>query len=501
MIRVTLLTAAVLFVGLYCWKDWYKSLCGLVVLMAILEHPDMPRALFGIQGLNLWNLLLLEIILFWIAQRRRERLVGYPPTTFLLLLSASLAVVTIGFVRLMIERQSLSTDSSTAGFISEYLVNTVKWIIPGLLLFDGCRSRSRLHWALISILSLYILLSLQVIRWMPADAIFNYDSLAGRSLRRLDAETGYYRVDLSVMLAGASWALFAARTLVVSPKRRALVLVPAGVVMFAQLLTAGRGGYFAWVVVGLTFGVLRWRRCLLLVPLLGLGLTLLPGVADRALEGLFENNGSSASNEVDVDKLTASRNLIWARVIDKIADAPFIGYGRDAMERLGLPALLAEVPGEAGPGNPHNAYLEMLLDNGWIGLAVALALFGYIVTQSFSLTRDGRSPLFVAIGGATSALVIAQLAGSLTAQSFYPREGTFGMWCAIGLMLRVSVERARANLGFAMHGREVVQTRPIRTLEWWRPTASSRRRPETRLSPGRRPAAPDIDPMDVRPWN
>ena len=55
-------------VGLYAWKDWYKSLCALIVLMAFLEHPDMPRTMFSIQGLNPWNLLLLVIIVAWLAK-------------------------------------------------------------------------------------------------------------------------------------------------------------------------------------------------------------------------------------------------------------------------------------------------------------------------------------------------------------------------------------------------------------------------------------------------
>src|SRR6266545_3819861 len=112
MIRLTFLSTALFVVGLYAWKDWYKSLCALVVLMAFLEHPDMPRSMFGIQGLNPWNLLLLVIILAWLAQRRPGGLVGHLPGTFVLLLLAFVAVVTTAFVRLMIDRQALPTDAS-----------------------------------------------------------------------------------------------------------------------------------------------------------------------------------------------------------------------------------------------------------------------------------------------------------------------------------------------------------------------------------------------------
>src|SRR6266478_6930968 len=363
MIRLIFLSTAVLVVGLYAWKDWYKSLCALIVLMAFLEHPDMPRSMFGIQGLNPWNLLLLVIILAWLAQRGREGLIGHPPRTFVLLLLAFVAVVTIGFVRLMIDRQALPTDDSTAGLISEYLVNTLKWIIPGLLLFDGCRSRSRFLWGVFSILSLYVLLSLQVIRWMPFDALLSQDLLARQSQKILRAETGYYRVDLSVMLAGASWALIAAQSLVVSLHRRTLVLISALSVAFAQALTGGRGGYVAWAVAGLTLTLLRWPRYLLLAPVLAIALSLVPGVSGRILEGIVDSQ-TSGSEELDVDTVTAGRNNIWPPVIDKIASEPIVGYGRRAMERTGLSTAIES---EELVIQPHNAYLEMLLENGLVG--------------------------------------------------------------------------------------------------------------------------------------
>ena len=461
MIRLILLSAVVILVGVHAWRDWYKSLCGLVVLMALLEHPDMPKTMFGIQGLNLWNLLLFVIILAWAAQRRGEGLTWDLPRASQLLLISFLLVVTIACLRLIADRQALVTEASLAGLISEYFVNPIKFIIPGVLLFDGCRSRSRFVWGLISILSLYLLLSVQIIRWMPMEAIADPSMLAQRSQKILRAEVGYYRVDLSVMLAGASWALLAAQSLVVSSRRRFLLVIAVLLIVFAGALTAGRSGYFAWVVTGLSLSLLRWPRYLVLMPVVGVVLAFMPGIAGRAFEGISASSDTSSLEDLDVDTLTAGRSNVWPAVLEKIADAPLVGYGRRAMERIGLSRA---IEGEEFIAHPHNAYLEALLENGWIGLAVILALFGYIVGQSVSLTRDGRSPVFVAVGGVTAALVIAQLAGSVTAQSFYPREGTVGMWCAVGLMLRVAVERARGNLRFGM----LAPATPRWPLEWWR---------------------------------
>lgn len=43
-IRITLLTLLVIGLAVYAWRDWYVSLCGLILLMAVMEHPDMLHA-------------------------------------------------------------------------------------------------------------------------------------------------------------------------------------------------------------------------------------------------------------------------------------------------------------------------------------------------------------------------------------------------------------------------------------------------------------------------
>lgn len=472
MIRLTLLWAAVLFLTVYAWKDWYRSLCGLIVLMAIIEHPDTPRTMLGVPGLNPWNLLLFVIILAWAAARRQEGLVWDLPGRAKLLLSLYLGLVLASFFRLALDPKGLGWYAGPVQLTSDFLINSVKWVIPGLLLFDGCRSRARLVTALAAILSLYVLLGLLVAKWMPPGIAFTAAGMSARALRRLDNAIGYHRVDLSVMLAGASWAILAVRSLVTSKIQVAVILGTSLIVLYAQALTGGRAGYLAWSVVGLALCFLRWPRYLALAPVVVvLVLMLLPGVAGRALEGLGEGDGG-----VDVEKLTAGRHLIWPLVIGKIAEAPLLGYGRAAMKRTGLTAFAEREYGEPA-GNPHSAYLEMLLDSGLVGLVIVGGFYVYIMANAFALLRDRRSPEFGAVGGVTASLVLALLAGGITGQSFYPREGAVGMWCAIGLLLRVVRERARvtaaAPAGAAQRSR-VGAARSSRAVEsidgqLWRP--------------------------------
>ena len=453
MIRLSLLALFIVGLAIYAVRDWYVALCGVIAIMAVTEHPDMPKTLFGLQGLNPWNLLFLAVLAGWLMSRRRERLVWDMPRGVSLALLVYLGVVIVGFLRMMADREAL--EEGSAYLVSEYLVNTVKWVLPGLLLYDGCRSRRRFLLGLAALSSIYVVLAIQVIKWMPAGSILSGEELSARSLKILSNEIGYHRVNLSVMLAGASWALLAARGLAGGFVGRALVSAAALSVVYAQALTGGRSGYATWLAVGLLLALLRWRRYLLAMPIvLAVVVTFVPAARDRMLQGFTaESRDSSAYlesqyREHDPDApdeytITAGRTLVWPYVIDKIAQAPFFGYGREAMKRTGLAGFLLEELGESFP-HPHNAYLQWLLDNGAVGVVLTMPFYLMVLVLSASLFRDSRSPVFVAAGGAALALVLALLFGSMGSQTFYPREGAVGMWAAIGLMLRAAVERRRA---------------------------------------------------------
>jgi O-antigen ligase len=155
------------------------------------------------------------------------------------------------------------------------------------------------------------------------------------------------------------------------------------------------------------------------------------------LEGIYESD----ENKPDLYTIMSGRNIAWQFVMPKIMASPFIGYGRQAMIRAGIARFLWQNFEEEFP-HPHNAYLELLLDNGLAGFLIIIPFYWLILKYSLSLFRDLRSPVFIAVGGVSSALVLALLFASFGSQTFYPREGSVGMWCAIGLMLRVYVERA-----------------------------------------------------------
>jgi O-antigen ligase len=429
--------------SLYAWRDWFASLCGAILLMAVVEHPDMPNSMGGIQGLNPWNMLMLVVLLAWLRRRRAEGLTFDLPLRLGVMLFLYFLVILASFSRLWLDPSGLE-DYSSAYLVSEYLINCVKWVLPGALLYDGCRSRTRTHMALACILMVYVLLSLQVIRWMPMASALSGGDLSERSAKIILNEVGYHRVNMSMLLAGAFWAVVS--TLMVFRKRlfKLAILGSAAILALGQALTAGRTGYATWGLVGLVLCTLRWRRLLLLPPALALCVVLfMPGVAERMTAG-FGGGDGPIKTQADTYEITSGRSLIWPYVTKEIGKSPLIGHGRQAMIRTGLAHTLLTEMDEEFP-HPHNAYLEMLLDNGLVGFLCVIPFYFVILRYALRLFLDREDNLNAAVGGAALALLLALLIAALGSQTFYPREGAVGMWCAIGLLLRRTVDRDRQD--------------------------------------------------------
>jgi O-antigen ligase len=433
------------------------------VLTAVLERPDMPRSMFGIPGMNPWNIAFLFVIIAWLFKRNSEGLKWDLPRGILPLLFTYAAVIVVSYIRLSGDFSGVAEYHIIRGFpapsssslFSDLIINSLKWMIPGLLIFHGCNSKERLNFAVLCIVLTYTILALQVIKWMPLSSVVSGEGLAERSLRVLDRETGYHRVDLSMILAGASWGIFSVKTLFFSKRNRAIVLVLAAIALFGQALTGGRTGYGAWVVIGLVLSWMKWKKLLLFIPVVTIVIAIsLPSVTERLSEGFSSEDASKSTprieylqdsdQDIDYYAVTAGRLLAWPFVIEKIKDAPFFGYGREAMQNIGISKSIYEEFRDSFP-HPHNAYLQLILDNGILG-AIPVFLFYFIIVKfSIRLFKDSSNRVFVAIGGLCLSTVLSLLIASVGAQSFYPKVGVVGMWCSIGLMLRLYVERKKVN--------------------------------------------------------
>ncbi|OHB76607.1 MAG: hypothetical protein A2Z25_06075 [Planctomycetes bacterium RBG_16_55_9] len=216
-------------------------------------------------------------------------------------------------------------------------------------------------------------------------------------------------------------------------------------VMYGQALTGGRAGYLAWGSVGLIMCIMRWHKYLILAPVVLILLPVIfPGAASRMFEGFGEVDVAGQAT-INQNAVTSDRKLFWPYIVAKIEQSPLIGYGRLAMRRTGLVEYIeTEHPG-IGASQPHNMYLETLLDNGIVGSLPIFLFWAMMVVYSAVLFRSPNH-LFAAVGGLSLSLMLAQIFSGIGSQHVYPEESTFGMWTAIFLTLRVHVEEKKARV-------------------------------------------------------
>jgi O-antigen ligase len=461
LIRITLLTFLIAYLSVYAWKDWFRAACWLVLLMAFVEHPDMPKGIAGVPGLNHWNFLFVNVVFSWLVNRKKEKLAWDMPKHFNLLLFLYGLLIFISVIRYLSDHSGVDEliqfvgGSADTGInaIDEYLFNCFKWVLPGMIIFDGCRNRKQYDFAIIMLALMFVLLALQVIKAMKFGSLgMSGESLQRRALKVISSNVGFHRVNISMMMSGAFWLVFCLKEYV-SNKRFILVIIPSCIaILFAMAMTGGRTGYAAWAILGFIYCTFKWRKYLWLAPiLLVVIIVVAPSAIERLSQGFVAEENTNFNQDLSVDfqednvdmrSVTSGRVVAWPLVWNSIKAAPFFGYGREAMKNEGitLQIMLEHGEGESFP-HPHNAYLQWIQDNGIIGAIPVFLFYLLLVKYSWSLFRDDSQLIYVVTGGGALALLLAFLVASVGSQTFYPREGAVGMWVAIALMLRIHIER------------------------------------------------------------
>src|ERR1700753_4139866 len=87
--------------SIYAYRNYFVSLCALLVFTAFFKHPDMPRSVMGIPGLELWNVLMVNVVLAWLLHRRREGATWDVPRGVKIGVILYCCVITVSFLRML----------------------------------------------------------------------------------------------------------------------------------------------------------------------------------------------------------------------------------------------------------------------------------------------------------------------------------------------------------------------------------------------------------------
>lgn len=469
MIRYSLLSMFILFFCMYSLKDWYRGLLGMLFLVAFMERQDMPEQLLGIYGLAPFNVLLLFVILGMFLQRSQEDDGWRTPSYLKWSLIAMGVMILVGHYRLVSNFGGyqefyyyLGVQGSSKGVLFlENVVTTTKWLIPALLVLLGCNSEKRTNETIFVLAVVVFILGVQIIRSMGLGLITDGDALQKRAVRIMDRDIGFHRNQISLWMAGGFWFIWFLMMESKEKFKKVVLIAVAGVVFLGLVLTGSRGGLLTWAICGAVFAWLRFRRLLIVGPLVVLiAVAFVPALQERVMQTINPQSEIIYLDDEQGDRYasaSAGRTVLWSRVIDKIEERPLAGYGREAMINTGISLeLLQQYDRSMAAKHPHNAYLQLVLDNGLIGLMIVLLFFGTLIRRSARMvnSEDQHTRL---VGGVGVAWLVSFMAAGITAQRFYPNEGSIFVWCVAAMVIRQGFESRKVSTERSMTVRERLQ--------------------------------------------
>ncbi|MBF4163997.1 O-antigen ligase family protein [Nocardioides acrostichi] len=186
------------------------------------------------------------------------------------------------------------------------------------------------------------------------------------------------------------WVMYAIMAAIVLSLSRTPAVIGAGLLLIPSLSAGG------------TRAAIRLGIRLVLVAIAGyVALTRIPAVRDRFVGG---DNGSLLGVKVN----TSGRDLLWEITLRHFHQAPnpLLGWGPGAISEY-LPAL-------TGQDHPHNEYLRLLHDTGYVGVVLWSVGALTLVLLAYKLWRAASDPVDKACHLGALISMLALMSGSLT---------------------------------------------------------------------------------------
>ncbi|HXJ51760.1 MAG TPA: O-antigen ligase family protein [Burkholderiales bacterium] len=411
----------------------------LLLMLPMSQSSLFPRSLMQINGLNPLNLLLAATVASYVISGR-ARTAGpalRQPVLWLLIVPICVAAF-IGLPHVH-EVPAMVTDTGSyiTPFTNErgYLVLslTKAVVIPVIALMIGAAAARAQK-------PERFILAIAASAWITVLVQLAFIVLQGVPLADMAApeERSFYTpIGMHANTLGRMHMFVLALLLFVwvdcrQPRLRLFLMVTMGAVALALVLTFSRAAMAGALLVGVLFLVWKFNvRSLTLVILGGAFVALLGGAAIwmRLTYGFGEGANAVSAGRIDG---------IWLPLLPELWKSPLWGNG--------LQSILWSFPMQTGAivavGHPHSAYLESLLDMGFLGTALLLAYFAHVWKGFRALSKDAAlSPEMRALFQGASACLLAFFLTCIVGSSFRPEADSAYLWIAIGLMYGMLARR------------------------------------------------------------
>jgi O-antigen ligase len=398
----------------------------------------MPKSVFGIPALNAFNIVIVATLVSYLVRERAKDLA--PPALVWLYVLPILIAGVMGMPHVKDIAPILFEDdglvfTGPGGYFAEMALRPLLMVAASMLVGAAAARSEQPERFLVPIMASVWVLALLQIGMVIASGV-KLGFLASASARAFYEEMGLHANALGRLFAVAYSLMLFVWWETRRPGLKSALLVTMGVASLAMVLSFSRGAFLGFFIVNALFLLWKFNAKTFGIVLLGAAFVTLFApeyLWDRITMGF----DSGDANAVSADRIEG----IWVPLLPEIWKSPIWGNGIGST-MWSLPMVAeAMLP----VGHPHSAYLEAVLDMGFVGLALMLAYYLHVWRGFRAL---GSNPYMTPemrafFQGATAALIVFFVTGWV-GSSFRP-EPEFGLlWFAIGMMYGMFARTRRA---------------------------------------------------------
>jgi hypothetical protein len=416
----------------------------LVFLLPLSSTTIFPRQLFGITGANPYNLLLGITIVAFVLRRAYSTKVTtigvYLPRLWWAYVLPIVAAALVGVRHIheipsFVHALGLVHFTSADGYLRDALIKPLTYVflslLIGLAIQDGMKPRS----VVVAMCMSVCLLTVYIGNFAVQSGL-SLATLSNASARESFAPTGLHANGLGAFAAmGLTMMVFALTNKHLDHGLRWLFSATAALSGILLLISFSRGGFVAFAV-GLTIFLISQRQLkIIAISILAAGVifVLLPAeFYDRLLTGL--GTGRSMALHRSDDPLTAGRVAgVWIPLLPVVFDHPVFGNG---LLSIAWSAPLRNGSLALATLHPHNVYLKILLEMGFVGLILMILFFIELWKRFRHAAISPSVPKEMAwVFSAAAASLVGYAVLGFTAGDYLPVYANGPIWISLGLLL------------------------------------------------------------------
>lgn len=427
---------------IFTFIDFRVGVVLLILLVPIANSSVFPHQLFGITGLNPFNVLLMGTLAsYWLRSRPGEAFRDLLPQKLIwlyiipIVFAGMLGSRHVGDMAHSLYAAGTIEFTGAAGYLRDVVIKPLLFVLFALLVSRAvARSSDPARFIMPMLLSVCIM-SLMSVLYVYLSG-YSLGELASSTARTFFLPLGIHANDLGRLYAVAYGMLLFCFAATERPQMKVPLLIAMGAVVIALVFTFSRGAFVGFMVINLIFLLSRRNVAgfLVFLVLLALAMAFMPGAVYERLAAGFDGN---------LNALTAGRTEeIWLPLLPEMSRSPLWGNGllsitwSDAMTHNTILPVT----------HPHNAYLQAYMDMGILGLGLLLAYFWHVWHGLRSLSRDervtpGMRGVFEGAAAGLVCLLIAGMAGG----GLTPGPEQSFLWLAIGFMYGEQARQRQAT--------------------------------------------------------